>query len=125
MIPVRRRIAFDVPVQLVGMLTVDTAEARALRRALAENVLLLSGETLDQLMQALSDPDLDPYCSFEERHELLEGLGRIVELVEGRTVIEVAAAGSAARIVTDQERYLAMRSFAGIAITSPEAFAAG
>jgi putative PIN family toxin of toxin-antitoxin system len=108
--------------------------AQAVDHALARGVLLVSQETLDELVQVLTRAKFDPYISREDRRrflELLGGVARVVPVVrpiracrdpKGDKFLDVALSGEAGAIITGDQDLLVLDPFHGIRVVSPSVF---
>lgn len=108
--------------------------AQAVDHALARGVLLVSQETLDELVQVLTRAKFDPYISRDDRRrflELLGGVARVVPVVhriracrdpKDDKFLDVALSGDAAAIITGDQDLLVLDPFHGIRIVSPSVF---
>ena len=108
--------------------------AQAVDHALARGVLLVSQETLDELVQVLTRAKFDPYISRDDRRrflELLGGVARVVPVVrriracrdpKDDKFLDVALSGDAAAIITGDQDLPVLDPFHGIRIVSPSVF---
>lgn len=108
--------------------------AQAVDHALARGVLLVSQETLDELVRVLTRTKFDPYISRDDRRrflELLGGVARVVPVVrriracrdpKDDKFLDVALSGDAAAIITGDQDLLVLDPFHGIRIVSPSVF---
>lgn len=108
--------------------------AQAVDHALARGVLLVSEETLSELVEVLGRAKFDPYVSRADRGRFLERLGgvaRIVPIVSRTQVcrdprddkfLDVALNGEASAIVTGDRDLQVLDPFHGVRIVSPAAF---
>jgi putative PIN family toxin of toxin-antitoxin system len=110
------------------------AAARAVDHALARGVLLVSEDTLNELVEVLSRSQFDAYVTREDRRQFLEFLGgvaRIIPIVRRMRAcrdakddkfVDVALHGEAAAIITGDQDLLVLDPFHGVRILSPSAF---
>ncbi len=130
----RERVVTDTNVLLSGLLSSNSTPARAVERAVREDQVLASRETLRELAGKLLSPKFDRYVARERRMALLDRLAPnlvVVEIVQriracrdpkDDPYLEVAANGSANLIVTGDRDLLALHPFRGIDILSPSAY---
>lgn len=128
------RIVLDTNVLLSGLLSSTSTPARAVERAVREDRILASSETLRELAEKLLSSRFDRYVSRERRMDLLDRLAPNLELVEivqqvracrdpkDDQFLEVAVNGSAKLIVTGDRDLLALHPFRGIDIIQPAAY---
>jgi uncharacterized protein len=133
----RARLVVDTNALVSRLLLPDSVSARAVRKAVDEGRLLVSGGTMEELARVLGRAKFDPYVSIEDRQEFIRRLGRIAEMVPiVQTVracrdpgddkfLEVAVNGRADLIITGDRDLLALNPFMGIAILSPAAYLTG
>lgn len=132
----RERVVVDTNVFLSGLLSVHSMPARAVERAVREDRLLASTQTLHELAAKLLSPKFDRYVPPERRLALLDRLAPNLELVEivqkvracrdpkDDPILEVAVNGSGDVIVTGDHDLLALHPFRGIAIVRPSDYLA-
>jgi len=125
------RCVIDTNVLISRLLMADSVPGRAARHAAETGVMLVSHDTLDELVEVLSRPKFDAYVTVEERRGFIERLLRIAEqVVILRTVqacrdprddkfLEVALNGEADVIISGDRDLLALHPFMGIAILTP------
>jgi uncharacterized protein len=133
----RARLVVDTNALVSRLLLPDSVSARAVRKAVDEGRLLVSGGTMEELARVLGRAKFDPYVSIEDRQEFIRRLGRIAEMVPiVQTVracrdpgddkfLEVAVNGRADLIITGDRDLLVLNPFMGIAILSPAAYLTG
>ena len=133
-----RRLVLDTNLLVSRMLLPAGVAGRAVDKALAEGVLLVSEETLAELAEVLSRPKFDRYVSLEDRMQffrLLGGIARVVPIRHRLVVcrdpkddmlLDVALNGEAGTIVTGDRDLLVwhedFRRSHGLAILSPSGF---
>lgn len=129
-----RRWVLDTNVLVSRLLLPGSVPARAVDHALARGVLLVSDETLAELVQVLSRPKFDPYVSRRHRQEFIRKLGGVARVVEIRwrdvvcrdpkddKFLHVAVNGEAEAIVSGDRDLLALHPFHGVDIVAPAAF---
>jgi putative PIN family toxin of toxin-antitoxin system len=110
------------------------AAAQAVDHALARGVLLVSEDTLNELVEVLSRSKLDAYVTREDLRQFLEllgGVARIVPIVcrmracrdaKDDKFLDVALNGEATAIITGTQDLLVLDPFHGVRILSPSAF---
>jgi putative PIN family toxin of toxin-antitoxin system len=104
---------------------------RAVRKAVDQDMVVVSEATMQELADVLARPKFDRYISLEDRQQFIRLLGRVVEIVtiayavrdcrdpEDDKFLEVALSGRASLIVTGDADLLALNPWRGIAILSP------
>jgi putative PIN family toxin of toxin-antitoxin system len=120
---------------LVGRLLVPrSVPARAMRKAVAEGIVLASDATMIELADVLGRRKFDPYVTVAERREFLRLFGRISHRVpivhvvracrdpKDDKFLELAVNGEAALIVTGDRDLLDLHPFRGIQIVTPEQY---
>lgn len=127
----------DTNVLVSRLLVPGGVAARAVDRALAEGVLLLSEATLGELVEVLYRPKFDPYLSNDERRRfiaLLGGVSRLIGIAHPVSVcrdpkddkfLDVALNGNAQAILTGDRDLLELDPFHGVRIMTPASFLAG
>jgi len=135
LLPERPRCVLDTNV-LISTLLFGGTPGRALFAALERGVVLVSEETMRELIEVLARPKLARYATAEERGRFVSALVRRAELVEVRTSVvacrdprddkflSLALAGSASVIVTGDEDLLVLHPFRGVPILPPADFLA-
>jgi len=130
------RFVIDTNTLVSAVLIEGSVPNRALRRARAMGVLLVSPDTLDEAVEVLSREKFDRYVTGEPRQEFLEALADqsvVVEPVESIAAchdpddnksLEVAVEGGAAAIISGDRGLLELHPLRGIAIVEPAAFLA-
>jgi len=120
---------------LVSRLLVPKGNAgRAVDQALASGILLVSVETLEELVRVLNRPKVDAYVSREDRQRfisLLMGVTRVVSVAfhvqacrdpKDDMILDVALNGEADAIITGDQDLLVLNPFHDISILSPSEF---
>lgn len=127
----RERVVLDTNVFLSGLFSSTSTPARAVERAVREDRILVSTETLRELAEQLLSPKFDRYVPSERRLALLDRLAPNLEVVEivqqvrasrdpkDDAFLEVAVNGSADLIVTGDRDLIALHPFRGIDIVRP------
>lgn len=131
-----KRWVVDINVLVARLLMPSGVAARAVDRALAEGVLLVSDATLAELADVLARPKFDRYVSIVDRQrfiQLLGGVARRVSITHQLTIcrdphddmfLHVALNGEADALVTGDADLLVLHPFHGIEILSPTDFLA-
>ena len=134
MTKVWRRFVVDTNVLISRLLLGGSIAARAVDYAIENGVLLVSNETLDELVDVLSRSKFDRYISLADRQEFIRLFVAIAERIEiyqevracrdpdDDKFLTVAVNGKADAIVTGDQALLALHPFRNIAIVSPGQF---
>jgi uncharacterized protein len=129
-----RRWVLDTNTLISRALLPGGTAARAVDRALALGVALVSDETLAELAEVLSRPRFDRYVSLDDRQRFLRLLLGVVRRVpithrvsacrdpKDDKFLHVALNGNAEAIVTGDRDLLVLDPFHGVRILSPTAF---
>lgn len=108
--------------------------AEAVDHALERGVLLVSEETLGELVDVLGRPKFQPYLNDEDRQRFLELLGGVARVVpitrrnrscrdpKDDKFLDVAVCGEATAIITGDQDLLELDPFHGIRIVRPVTF---
>ena len=124
----------DTNVLLGRLLAPRGVAARAVDRALARGVLLVSEATLEELAEVLARPKFDPYLSRQERQRFIALLGGVARVVpihhhlhacrdpKDDKFLDMALSGGAKAIITGDQDLLALHPFHTIPILSPAEF---
>lgn len=127
----RKRLVLDTNLLISRLLLPDSVPGRAVRKAIAEAVILVSDATMAELADVLARAKFDPYVSIADRQEFIRLFGRVAEWVvvnhrlracrdpRDDKVLEVAVNGAADAIVTDDADLRALAPFRGVAIVTP------
>jgi putative PIN family toxin of toxin-antitoxin system len=130
------RWVVDTDVLVSRLLAPRSLPARAVDKALASGILLVSEASLQELADVLARPKFDPYVSHDDRAQFIRLLGGVSRLLPiARRIeacrdprddkfLEVAIAGEAHAIITGDKDLLALHPFHGIDIVSPADFVA-
>lgn len=133
----RPRLVVDTNALISRLLLPDSLPARAVRRAVNEGLLLVSEETISELVDVLSRAKFDTYVSVADRQKFIIQLGRIAEFVpiirriracrdpDDDKLLSLAVNGEAALIITGDHDLLALNPFMGIPIISPADYLSG
>ena len=127
----RRRVVLDTNTLISGVLLSDSVPGQAVRKAITEDLILLSEDSLYELADVLSRKKFDRYLSVEDREEFVRLVLRVAEMVPIVTAIhecrdksdnrifEVAVNGDAALIVSGDQDLLTLNPFRGIRVLKP------
>lgn len=127
----RLRAVVDTNVLISRLLLPETVPGQALRKIVEEADLLVSDETLDELVEVLSRPKFDRYVTVEERQEFIRLLGHIAERVSvihpiracrdprDDKFLALAVSGEADIVITGDADLLVLHPFRGMAILTP------
>lgn len=130
----RERVVIDTNVFISGLLSSTSTPARVVERAIEQNQVLASTDTLRELMTKLLSPKFDRYVSRERRDSLIERLGPNVEMVEivqrvrasrdpkDDKFLEVALNGEADVLVSGDNDLLTLHPFRGTDILTPATY---
>jgi putative PIN family toxin of toxin-antitoxin system len=131
-----RRWVLDTDTLVSRLLMPDGTAARAVDRALALGVPLVSDETLDELAEVLARPRFDRYVSLADRQRFIALLGGVARRVvishrvqacrdpRDDKFLHVALNGEAEAIVTGDADLLVLDPFHDVRILKPAAFLA-
>lgn len=129
-----RRWVLDTHTLASRLLLPGGAAARAVDRALALGVPLVSDDTLAELADVLSRPKFDRWVSIAERQRFVQLLGGVARRVvithraqacrdpRDDKFLHVALNGEAEAIVSGDRDLLMLDPFHGVRILSPSAF---
>lgn len=129
-----RRWVLDTNTLVSRLLVPGGTAARAVDRALALGVPLVSDETLAELADVLSRPRFDRYVSLADRQRFIALLGGVARRVpithrvqacrdaRDDKFLHVALNGEAEAIVTGDADLLVLDPFHGVRILKPAAF---
>ncbi len=132
----RPRVVVDTNALVSRLLLPGAMPSQAVRKAVDEADLLVSDETLDELVDVLSRPKFDRYVTVEERQKFIRLLGCIAERVsvihpiqacrdpDDDKFLALAVSGDAETIVTGDNDLLVLHPFRGIAIQTPASYLA-
>lgn len=130
------RAVIDTGVAVSAVLLLRSVPRQAFDAAAARGRLLVSEATVAELDDVLRRPKFNRYLPEEKRLEFLAALVREVEPVAVTIAItecrdpkddkflELAVSGKASHIITGDGDLLALHSFRGIAVVTPQAFLA-
>ena len=126
----RQRIVVDTNALVSRLLLPSSVPGQAVRKAVDNNILLVSEATMIELADVLARPKFDRYISLEDRQQFLRLLGRLAELVpiiypvrqcrdpNDDKFLEVALNGKADLIVTGDADLLGLHPWREIIILS-------
>jgi len=129
-----RRWVVDTNVLLSRLLCPGGVAAQAVDRALGSGVLLVSDDSLSELIEVLDRSKFDRYLSRDDRRRFVELLGGVARLIPiARQVqgcrdprddkfVDVAVNGEGAAILTGDRDLLELDPFHGVRILNPPAF---
>lgn len=129
-----RRWVLDTNILVNRLLMPGGTAARAVDRALALGVPLVSDDTLDELAGVLARPRFDRYVSLADRQHFIALLGGVARRVaithrvqacrhpRDDKFLHVALNGEAEAIVTGDADLLVLDPFHGVRILKPAAF---
>jgi uncharacterized protein len=132
----RERLVVDTNALISRLLLPGSIPGQAVRKAVAEDQLLASDDTIMELADVLARPKFDPYMTVEERRGFLRLLDRIAERIPITHVVracrdprddkflELAVNGAAQLIITGDGDLLALHPFRGIDILTPARYLA-
>ncbi|MGH9381528.1 MAG: putative toxin-antitoxin system toxin component, PIN family [Thermoanaerobaculia bacterium] len=127
----RARAVVDTGVLVSRLLLPRSVPGRVVSWGPRSGQLLASNGTLNELVDVLARPKLDPYVTIAERQELVRLLTRVVEWVpivyriqacrdpEDDKFLELAVNGAADALVTGDGDLLALNPFRDIPILTP------
>jgi uncharacterized protein len=127
----RDRVVIDTNALISRLLLPGSVPARAVSKAVAEDQLLASDDTIMELADVLARPKFDSYVTVRERQEFLRLFNRVAERVMVTHVLrvcrdpkddkflELAVNGVAQLIITGDADILALHPFRGIDILTP------
>lgn len=127
----RRRVVLDTNTLVSGVLLRDSVPGKAVRKAVTEDLMLMSEDSLYELADVLSRNKFDRYISVEDREEFVRLVLRVVEMVPivravhecrdeaDNRILEVAINGAAELIVSGDSDLLMLTPFRGIPVLKP------
>ncbi|HEY1498923.1 MAG TPA: putative toxin-antitoxin system toxin component, PIN family [Acidobacteriaceae bacterium] len=128
---IQQRLGVDTNALISRLLFPESIPGRAVRRAIAEEQLLVSEATMLELTDVIARPKFDHYISLGNRQEFLRFVGRVAELVQilrpvracrdprDDKFLELAVNGAADLILTGDADLLALHPFRTIPIITP------
>jgi putative PIN family toxin of toxin-antitoxin system len=128
------RIIIDTNVLISFLLLSDSQANLAVRKALRNSKILVSGDTLTELATVLARPKFNSYISLEDRQEFLRKYIRITETVvitkriqhcrdpKDDMYLELAVNGNAKLIISGDKDLLSLHPFGEVRIISPTGF---
>lgn len=130
------RVVCDTNTLISSLLLPNGTPALAVRKAMADGVLLVSEATLNELATVLARPKFDRYISIEDRQAFFRLFSRLYERVniiypvsvcrdpKDNQFLEVAVNGLASIIITGDADLLVLHPFQSVAIVTPAQFLA-
>ena len=127
----RERVVIDTNVFISGLLSSTSVPAKVVDRAVSHHQVLVSRDTLRELMEKLLASKFDRYISRRHREALLDRLAPNVELVEivqpvracrdpkDDKFLEVTVNGEADVLVSGDQDLLVLHPFRGTDIVTP------
>lgn len=124
----------DTNVLISRLLAPRGVAAQAVDHALARGIMLVSEETLHELVDVLGRPKFDPFVSREDRRQFVQLLGGVARIVpiprklracrdpKDDKFLDVAVNGGAAAIITGDRDLFELDPFHGIRILDPANF---
>ncbi len=128
------RFVLDTNVLVSYLLFKESTPGQAISKAIRDGLLLLSDETIEELIDVLNREKLSNYLSPAAKQNFLRNLFKLsvrVQITEtirdcrdpkDNKFLELATSGKAAAIVTGDADLLALSPFRGIPILSPADF---
>lgn len=128
------RIVVDTNVAISALLRKDSVPGRAIVKVMESGELIVSNETLVELLDILLSPKFDRYVPIEIREEFLGRLQlRALHVNITSTVsvcrdpkddkfLELAVDGGASYLITGDQDLLVLDSFRGIRVVTPRDF---
>ncbi|OQW36953.1 MAG: hypothetical protein A4E19_14555 [Nitrospira sp. SG-bin1] len=124
-------MVLDTNTLISGMLLNDSVPGQAVRKAITEDFILMSEDSLYELADVLSRKKFDRYLSVEDREEFVRLVLRVAEMVpivtavhecrdeSDNRILEIAVNGNAALIVSGDRDLLTLNPFRGIPVLTP------
>lgn len=128
------RFVFDTNVIVSALLFKDSPPRQAFDAALGRGKILISVPVLEELDRVLAREKFNKYIDAIDRNRFLAALVREAEWVaiteafsvcrdlKDNMFLELAVSGHANTIISGDSDLLALSSFRGVAVLSPEAF---
>ncbi|MGB8698662.1 MAG: putative toxin-antitoxin system toxin component, PIN family [Thermosynechococcaceae cyanobacterium] len=129
-----QRFVLDANVLISALLFRQGNPRKALKKAQATGVVLMSDSTFDELERVLLRPKFDKYLLPSQRIEFLQDLAETVQFVDvtaqifecrdpkDNQYLELAVSGKADCIVTGDDDLLVLNPFGNIKILTAQAF---
>lgn len=127
----RRRVVLDTNTLISGVLLSHSVPGQAVRKAITEDLILVSENSLYELADVLSRKKFDRYLRVEDREEFVRLVLRVADMVpivtavhecrdeSDNRILEVAVNGNAALIVSGDQDLLTLNPFRGIPVLKP------
>ncbi len=137
MFPEKPRVVIDTGVFVSRLLRPDSIPGQAVALAQRKATLLISQDTMAELLEVLTRPKFAPYIDAGDLEEIIQALARIAEVIRVSVKVSVcrdpdddkllalAAAGGANFIVTGDDDLLVLNPFGSVAIIKPRQFVDG
>jgi putative PIN family toxin of toxin-antitoxin system len=134
MSPERPRVVLDTSVIISRFLCPQSVPGQAVERAKTQATLLVSEETIAELLAVLSRPKFAKYVDPGDASAIAQAIAGIAEIVSVTATVAacrdpdddkflaLAISGRARVIVTGDDDLLALHPFHGIAIVTPKQF---
>jgi putative PIN family toxin of toxin-antitoxin system len=128
------RTVFDNNVAVSSVISPWSSSARALEKAIEQDTVLVSAQTMRELEEVIKRVKFDRYAKLSSRRALLRRLAERGEAVvigvsiracrdpQDNMILELAVSGKADCIVTRDKDLLVLDPFQDIRIVTPEAF---
>ena len=129
-----RRYVFDTNVLVSAALLENSVPGRALEKGRTSGTLLVSDETVNEVVAVLAHPKFEKYIDVDDRERFLKALiseaehvaitGQIQACRDPRDdkFLELATSGKASHIISGDEDLLVLSPFHEIPIVTPAAF---
>jgi len=134
MFPEKPRVVLDTSVLISRFLCPQSVPGQAVERAKTEATLLVSEETIAELLAVLSRPKFAKYVDSGDAAAIAQAIAGIAEIVavtatvtacrdpDDDKFLALALSGRAQIIVTGDDDLLTLHPFHGIAIVTPKRF---
>ena len=134
MFPEKPRVVLDTSVIISRFMCPQSVPGQAVERAKTEATLLVSEETIAELLDVLSRPKFTKYINAADASAIAQAIADIAEIVHVTTTIAacrdpddnkflaLALTGCAHVIVTGDDDLLTLHPFSDIAIVTPKQF---
>jgi len=129
-----RRYVFDTNVLVSAALLENSVPGRALAKGRNSGTLLVSDETVNEVVAVLAHPKFEKYIDVDDRERFLKALMSEAEHVaitrqiqacrdpRDDKFLELATSGKASHIISGDEDLLVLSPFHEIPIVTPAAF---
>lgn len=128
------RCVFDTNTLISALLFKNSVPGRAFYLVLDQGKILVSTETLEELVEVINRPKFDKYLTDEEREEFLGSLlasAELIEILEEAQIcrdpkddkfLNLAANGAADYLITGDEDLLVLQSYRNTQIINAKNF---